>query len=186
MDPLSWIEVSRGALQHNVATFRKRLTPGTSLLAVVKANAYGHGMHVVAESIANHVDWFGVNSLDEALELLRDGITTGQGATSLPILIMGFTPHNRADEVVRHGFRQVVFDQASAECLAQRAAAQNVTAAVHVKLETGTYRLGVGMHEAVAFLRHLQSLPHLEVEGIYTHFATAEDTADDSYSAVAD
>ena len=181
MDPLSWIEVSRGALQHNVATFRKRLTPGTSLLAVVKANAYGHGMHVVAESIANHVDWFGVNSLDEALELLRDGITTGQGATSLPILIMGFTPHNRADEVVRHGFRQVVFDQASAECLAQRAAAQNVTAAVHVKLETGTYRLGVGMHEAVAFLRHLQSLPHLEVEGIYTHFATAEDTADDSY-----
>ena len=82
---------------------------------------------------------------------------------------------------MRHGFRQVVFDQASAECLAQRAAAQNVTAAVHVKLETGTYRLGVGMHEAVAFLRHLQSLPHLEVEGIYTHFATAEDTADDSY-----
>ena len=93
MDPLSWIEVSCGALQHNVATLRERLTPGTSLLAVVKANAYGHGMRVVAQSIANHVDWLGVNTLEEALELLGDGITTRQGARSLPILIMGFTPH---------------------------------------------------------------------------------------------
>ena len=181
MDSLSWLEISRGALQHNVATLRQRLSPGTSLLAVIKANAYGHGMQVVAQSIANHVDWFGVNSLDEALDLLGDENAARQGAASLPVLIMGYTPHNRADEVVRHGFRQVVFDQASAECLAQRAAAQNMTAAVHVKIETGTYRLGVEVREAVAFLRHLQSLPNLEVEGIYTHFATAEDTADDSY-----
>ena len=94
---------------------------------------------------------------------------------------MGFTPHSRADEVVRHGFRQVVYDQASAECLARQAAAQNATAAIHVKIETGTYRLGVAYREAMAFLRYAGSLPHLQVEGIYTHFATAEDTADDSY-----
>ncbi len=173
-DPVSWIEVSRGALQHNIATLKERLAPGTSLLAVVKANAYGHGLHVVARSIADHVDWLGVNTLDEALALYNDDIT-------LPILIMGFTPHSRADEVVRHGFRQVVYDQASAECLARQAAAQNATAVIHVKIETGTYRLGVAYREAMAFLRYAGSLPHLQVEGIYTHFATAEDTADDSY-----
>ncbi len=174
MDPLSWLEISRGALQHNVATLRERLRPGTSLLAVVKANAYGHGMHVVAQSIAEHVDWLGVDSLDEALELHNAGI-------SLPILIMGFTPHSRADEVVRHGFRQVIFDEESAVRLSEQAAAQGTTAAVHVKIETGTYRLGVAYRKAVAFLRELQALPSLKVEGTYTHFATAEDTADDSY-----
>lgn len=174
MDPLSWLEVSRGALQHNVATIRKRLKPETSLLAVVKANAYGHGMHVVAQCIADHVDWLGVDSLDEALALHNAG-------TTLPILIMGFTPHSRADEVVRHGFRQVIFDEESAARLSERAAAQDTTAAVHVKIETGTYRLGVAYQKAVAFLRELHALPNLKVDGIYTHFATAEDTADDSY-----
>ena len=127
MDPLSWLEISRGALQHNVATIRERLRPGTSLLAVVKANAYGHGMHVVAQSIADHVDWLGVDSLDEALGLHNAGIR-------LRILIMGFTPHSRADEVVRHGFRQVIFDEESAVRLSEQAAAQGTTAAVHVKI----------------------------------------------------
>ena len=170
----SWIEISRGALQHNVASFRERLQPGTSLLAVVKANAYGHGMQVVADTIAAHVDWLGVNTLAEALALHNDGIT-------LPILILGYTPHSRADEVVRHGFRQVVYDHGSAACLAQAAAGQNATAAVHVKIETGTYRLGVPCGAAVEFLSQLREFPQLAVEGIYTHFATAEDTADDSY-----
>ncbi len=174
MDPLSWIEVSRGALHHNIAAVRGRLSQGTSLLAVVKANAYGHGLEIVARSIADRVDWLGVNTLDEALALHNAGI-------ELPILIMGYTPASRAEEVVRHGFRQVVFDQASAEALAARAAAQNVTAYAHVKIETGTYRLGVGFRDAPAFLRRLNALPHFQVEGIYTHFATAEDTADDSY-----
>ena len=72
-DAVSWIEISRGALQHNIATLKERLAPGTSLLAVVKANAYGHGLHVVARSIADHVDWLGVNMLDEALALYHDG-----------------------------------------------------------------------------------------------------------------
>ena len=131
-------------------------------------------MRVVAASIAQSVDWLGVDTLDEALALHNDGIT-------LPALIMGFTPHSRAAEVVRHGFRQVVFDQASAEALAEAAAAQNTTAAVHVKIETGTYRLGVAFDETLSFVHRLRAMPNLEMEGIYTHFATAEDTADDSY-----
>lgn len=174
MDPLSWIEISRGALHHNISAMKARLAPGTALLAVIKANAYGHGLHVVARAIAEKVEWLGVNTLDEALALHKDGIT-------LPVLIMGYTPPSRLAAVVRHGFRQVVFDLASAECLAEHAAAQGVTAAVHVKIETGTYRLGVATREAVGYLRRLASLPQLQVEGIYTHFATAEDTADDSY-----
>ena len=174
MDFLSWIEISRGALHHNIASIRARLRPDTALLAVVKANAYGHGLQIVTRAIADRVDWLGVNSLEEALALHDDGI-------ALPILIMGYTPPTRADAVVRHGFRQVVFDLVSAESLAAAAAAQSATAHVHVKIDTGTYRLGVGYREAAAFLGRLRALPGLHVEGIYTHFATAEDTADDSY-----
>lgn len=174
MDPLSWLEISRSALQHNVATFKQRLCPGTALLAVVKANAYGHGLDVVAQSIADRVDWLGVNSLDEALALRECGI-------ALPVLILGYTPHDRAAEVVRHGFRQVIFDRESAASLARAAGTLDATAAVHVKVETGTYRLGVAFQEALAFLQELHALPNLAIEGIYTHFATAEDTADDSY-----
>ncbi len=181
MEPLSWIEISRAALRHNVAAFRERLSPDAALLAVVKANAYGHGLRVVARGIADHVDWLGVDTLDEALALHHGGLTVTQDARPLPVLIMGYTPPGRAADVARHGFRQVVFDQESAEALAQAAARHNTTAAVHVKIETGTFRLGVAFDQALAFVRRLRAMPNLEVEGIYTHFATAEDTADDSY-----
>ena len=181
MDPLSWIEVSRGALRHNVAAFRERLSPGAALLAVVKANAYGHGLDIVARAIAEHVDWFGVNTLDEALALHTGSLNVTQDARALPVLIMGYTPPGQAAAVARHGFRQVVFDYESAARLAVEAAAQGVSAAAHVKIETGTYRLGVACDEALAFVQRLRALPNLHVEGIYTHFATAEDTADDSY-----
>jgi alanine racemase len=144
-------------------------------MIVVKANAYGHGLSEVTPLIAEEVDWLGVNSLDEALALARLGIER-------PIAILGYTPKSRAGEVVRHGFHQVVFRIDSAQSLSQAAREANRTALVHIKVETGTHRLGVPVSELEAFLGEMGKLPGLRVEGVYTHFANIEDTLDPSFA----
>src|SRR5581483_8423359 len=98
----TWIELDREALLHNVRSLRA-LTRPARFMAVVKGNAYGHGMVEVATAIEPEVDWFGVNSLDEAQGLARMGSTR-------PVLILGVTAPERLREVVEGGFRQVVFD----------------------------------------------------------------------------
>jgi alanine racemase len=94
----TWIELDRAALLHNVRSLRRRIG-GARFMAVVKGNAYGHGMTEVAGALQGEVDWFGVNSLDEALGLREAGL-------SLPVLILGGTMPGRAPEVIEGGFRQ--------------------------------------------------------------------------------
>ncbi|MGD9894522.1 MAG: alanine racemase, partial [Dehalococcoidia bacterium] len=145
------------------------------LAAVVKGNAYGHGMTEVAATIEPAVDWFAVNSVDEARALHDDGRTK-------PILIMGATIPERCDEVVAGGFRQVVVNCESVKALAAAAARHGVRARVHVEVETGTNRLGVRPDECVRFISFIRTLPDLELEGVYTHFANIEDSLDSSYA----
>ncbi len=170
----AWVELDRAALLHNVRALKRLIAPAR-FMAVVKGNAYGHGMVQVATAIASFVDWFGVNSLDEALGLRAAGIAH-------PILIMGATPPERLPEVVRGGFRQVVYDRMGAEALAAAAARMGARAAAHLEVETGTNRLGArgaAVAELAAFIR---SQPALVLEGIYTHYANVEDTLDNSYA----
>ncbi len=170
----AWVELDRAALLHNVRALKRLIAPAR-FMAVVKGNAYGHGMVQVATAIASFVDWFGVNSLDEALGLRAAGIAH-------PILIMGATPPERLPEVVRGGFRQVVYDRMGAEALAAAAARMGARAAAHLEVETGTNRLGArgaAVAELSAFIR---SQPALVLEGIYTHYANVEDTLDNSYA----
>ncbi len=171
----SWIEIDRRRLSSNVGTFRSLVAPDCALMIVVKANAYGHGLSEVAPLAVGEADWLGVNSLDEALELARLGIEK-------PIAILGYTPEGRAGEVVRHGFHQVVFRRDSVESFSQAAREANRTALVHIKVETGTHRLGVPVSELEAFLGEIGTLPGLRVEGMYTHFANIEDTLDPSFA----
>lgn len=174
MNHASWVEIDRSALQHNVQTFR-RLSGDRILAAVVKGNAYGHGMTQVASTIEASVDWFAVNSVDEACALRAHGSTK-------PVLIMGATIPERYDEVVAGGFRQVVFSCNDAESLAAVAAGHGVRSPVHIEVETGTNRLGARPEECVRLATHIRSLPALELEGIYTHYANVEDTLDSSYA----
>ena len=171
----SWIEIDRERLSSNVSAFRSLIDPDCALMVVVKANAYGHGLSEVAPLVAEKADWLGVNSLDEALVLDRRGIET-------PIAILGYTPKSRAGEVVRHGFHQVVFRLDAAESLSRAAREVNRTALVHIKVETGTHRLGVPVSELKAFLGEVTKLPGVRVEGMYTHFANIEDTLDPSFA----
>ena len=171
----AWIEIDGGALRANVESLRSVLTDDTRVLVVVKSNAYGHGIQLAARALTENVDWFGVNSLDEAEALVASGIER-------PTLIMGHTPHGLADRVVAGGFRQVVFRADTVRCLSESAQSVGVSARLHLKIETGTNRLGVRVSELEDFLRDVNGLPGIQWEGVYTHFANIEDTLDPAYA----
>ncbi len=145
------------------------------LMAVVKANAYGHGLEAVAPVVCEKADWFGVNSLEEGRVLAKLDLER-------PISILGHTLPEMADDVVRHGFRQVLFRVENARALSAAADRLGRKAIVHIKVETGTHRLGVPLAELGDFLRTLKELRGLELEGMYTHFANIEDTLDPSFA----
>jgi alanine racemase len=172
---LSWLEIDVAAIGRNLDAFRTLVPPDTALMAVVKANAYGHGIETVAAVAARHADWLGVNSLDEAL-LLR-----GLG-TERPVTILGHTELERLPAVVAGEFRQVVYRADVAEALSRSARDAGSTARVHLKVETGTHRQGIALDELAGFVRRIIAMPNLDVEGVYTHFANIEDTLDPSFA----
>jgi alanine racemase len=172
----TWIEVSRSALRNNVTQLR-RLAPDVPLMAVVKANAYGHGAVPTALTIEEAgAHSFAVASLSEALELRRGGVTR-------PILVLGYTPGWQGADALAADVTLAVFDAATAAELQAAAATapQPGPLKVHVKVNTGMNRLGVRPQQAPELLALLRGLPGLQVEGIFTHFATS-DELDKSYA----
>lgn len=173
----TWAEISLGALEHNYRAFRGMLEPGCRFLGVVKANAYGHGAVPVARRLVElGAEYLAVACLDEAAELRRAGIAA-------PILILGDTPAELAGEVVDLDVTQAVFTPELAKALSDAAGAAGKRAKVHLKADTGMSRLGVLCHDperGAAELAALCDFPHLEPEGIFTHFANAD--ADEDYT----
>lgn len=163
---LSWIELDVQRLRHNVRIFRG-LAGNAHLMAVVKANAYGHGARQVAPFLRDTVDWFGVDSLVEAEEI-------AECAPGKPVLILGHTEPEAAERVVARGFRQALFRRDLAEALSGAAAKLGKSAVVHLKVETGLNRLGIPHSEAVEWANWLAGLEGVTLEGIYTHFADVE------------
>ena len=170
----TWAEVDLDALAHNYRQARRMIGAGVRYLGVVKADAYGHGAVQVGRKLeALGADYLAVSSLDEARELRHGGI-------SMPILILGHTPPEMVPELIRHHITQTVSARAKAEEYSAAAAACGGTLRVHIKVDTGMSRLGFlvrGEHfdggvEAIAASCRL---PHLEAEGIFTHFAAADE-----------
>jgi alanine racemase len=172
---LSWVEIDTGALRRNIDAFRSIAPAGTAIMVVVKANAYGHGLDVVAPVAAEHADWLGVNALDEAVTIRALGIER-------PVAILGYTEAADLPTVVAHGFRQVVYRTDIAAALSEAARTQDATAHVHLKIETGTNRQGIHPEELAAFVGRVRAMPNIAIEGAYTHFANIEDTLDPSYA----
>ncbi len=174
---LSWIEISGRRLQSNLQSFRNILSPGTRLMVVVKSNAYGHGLRLVSDAIRNQVDWFGVDSLVEALEV--EDVAPGK-----PVLILGYSNVEDRAEIVGREFRQVTYRQDTAIALSAAAQETGKTARVHLKIETGTNRQGVPLDDVPAFGKFVSQLPGIEIEGVYTHFANIEDTLDPTFATL--
>lgn len=172
----TWIEVSESAYAANLRFFRRLIGPGVELSAVVKSNAYGHGMEEIAGLAVRHgVDSFCVHTLDEALRLRRAGFDQD-------VLIMGHVPLSRLAEAVAEDFRMVLYNRQSARRLAELAADRDLPVRAHLKIETGTYRQGIDEQEVDWFVDFLGRHRSVAVEGTYTHFANIEDTTEHGYA----
>ncbi|MBI4226936.1 MAG: alanine racemase [Candidatus Omnitrophica bacterium] len=167
--PVTWVEVDLEAILRNAHAIRRRLAPTTQLLAVVKANAYGHGLLHVAETLAaaRVADALGVASLTEGIALRNHGLT-------LPILVMGPIVPEEAPLVARHRLTQAVCTRPVALALARAAQRGKDPIRVHLKVDTGMGRYGVPHQEALAFARWLRRFPSLLMEGLFTHLACAD------------
>jgi alanine racemase len=173
---LNWIELSAEAIWLNLKEFRRRLDPGAALGAVVKSNAYGHGMLEIAElATSAGADWLCVNNAQEGVRLREAG-------HRLPILVMGYTPYESLDAVVEHDLRPVVYSEETLRRLSEIAARQDRQIKVHVKIETGTHRQGVPEEEVPGIAGLIRDAPGLDLEGICTHFANIEDTTDHGFA----
>ena len=163
----TWLEIDQRALVNNVQLVRKKIGDHRLLMAVVKANAYGHGALETATVFLRA----GADRL--AVATLAEGIELRQGGVQAPILVMGYTPTWLALEAVRYGLTTAVYDQAMLAALDQ-AALPNQPALVHLKVNTGMNRLGLLPAEVPQFLEAARRFTGVQVEGIFTHFATSD------------
>jgi alanine racemase len=166
MTELTWVEVDLAAIQNNVR--QMKALAGTRVMAVVKANAYGHGAVDVARAAQEAgADWLGVARASEGIALRQAGLT-------LPILVLGYTPGEQADEAVANDLTLTVFDDEAARIYSFAARALNRVIRLHVKVDTGMGRLGVMPQAAPEFVRAVSALENVEVGGVFTHFAGAD------------
>jgi alanine racemase len=172
-DRPTWIRVDMDAVAHNVQ--RLRAIAGVPLMVVVKADAYGHGaVRVGRAALASGAHALAVATLSEARALREADITA-------PILVLGYTPPWQAREAVLLGVTCALFDFDVARAFSEAAAALQREMSVHVKVDTGMGRLGVQPEQAGPFLHAMADLPALRVEGLYSHFATA-DSSDETFA----
>ena len=174
----TWAEINLDNLTHNFETIRRQVGPNAKLLGVVKADAYGHG----AVRVAAHLEKLGaaylaVSNIDEAEELRLGGI-------KLPILMLGFTPEDQAERIIRIGMTQAVQNYEIARAFSDAAVRLGRKMKVHIKLDTGMGRLGFQCDDAHfdASLRDILkilTLPGLDVEGVFTHFCVSDEAADE-------
>jgi len=172
----SWAEVSLDNIAHNVREIRRITEKKTEIMGVVKADAYGHGvMETVKTLLDNGVTRLAVSMLDEAIQLRKNGIT-------VPILILSYTDPARADEIVQYDVTQTVFSHDLAEALSQAGVKSHKNVKIHIKIDTGMTRVGfMPGYSAVKNVLQISKLPRIVVEGLFTHFASA-DEKDKSYT----
>ncbi len=177
----TWAEIDISALVHNFKLIKK-LTENSKIMAVVKANAYGHSVSDIAPVLDKAgADCFAVSNIDEALQLRDLNI-------SKPILILGYTPTRCAEILAKNNISQCVYSREYARLLSEYAKNQNVNVNIHIKLDTGMSRLGFdcrtdelcGLNEALECAK----LPYLKFDGIFTHFAVSDRTTynDDGFT----
>ena len=167
-DRPTWLEIDLSAIGHNVRHLRDR-AGAAEVMVVLKADAYGHGAVQVAHTaLRSGATRLGVACVSEGRALRQAGIRA-------PVLVLGYTPGWQGREAVGLGLTLAVFDPDTAQGLARAARALDSTVAVHVKVDTGMHRLGVAPDRVTDFVQELQEIEGLEVAGLFTHFACADD-----------
>ncbi len=172
----AWAEVNLDNIAHNVREIRRITDKKTEIMGVVKADAYGHGVMEVARTLLeNGVSRLAVSMLDEAIQLRQNGI-------EVPILILSYTDPGRAEEIILNNVTQTVFSHDLAEALSRAAVKHNRSVKIHIKIDTGMTRVGfMPGYSAVKDVVQISKLPGIIIEGLFTHFASA-DEEDKSYT----
>ncbi|WP_421903373.1 alanine racemase [Maridesulfovibrio sp.] len=170
-----WAEVDLSSIRHNFEEVQRLVKNQPRIMAVVKADAYGHGLTKTADCLNKAgADYFAIARLDEAIALRNHGIEK-------PILILGYTPPEATEELLNYNITQTVFSNDYASELNKAASQAGKKLKIHIKVDTGMGRLGIvdeSNHEALLeSVSAINWLPNLEVEGLFTHFA-ASDEAD--------
>lgn len=173
---LTYLEISKSALIHNLQEFRKIIGSKIKLMAVVKSNAYGHGLVNVAKIIEKKVDYFGVTNLDEALELRKNDLEK-------PILILTYwsattnyksSTNIQIKEAIEKEVEFAVYTYPQAKILSKISQKIKKTAKIHLKIDTGTSRIGILPKDSLNFTLKCLKLPSLKIKGLFTHFAKSE------------
>jgi alanine racemase len=171
---LSWTEIDLDAVAFDIRGFKRYVGDKVLLGTVVKANAYGHGAVEMARAcLQNGADWAIVNRSNEGVELRQGGITA-------PTLMLGYLLAEEAERIVEWDLRPTVTNMAQVEALSAAAARRGTRVPVHVKLDTGLSRQGVMPADALDFVRAVSRIPNVVVEGLYSHFAVADENSPES------
>lgn len=164
-----YVTINLDAVYNNVVNLKKNLKPDTGVIAVIKTDGYGHGAIPIAYTIDPLVEAYAVATIDEAENLRNHKITK-------PIYILGYTHSSQYDRAVRNDIRLTVYNYEDAVCFDQCSEQAGRTGRIHLKVDTGMSRIGFpDTQESVETVKKIAELKHLEIEGIFTHFATADE-----------
>ncbi|MCL2163255.1 MAG: alanine racemase [Oscillospiraceae bacterium] len=175
----AWALINLDNIAHNIKEIRRLTGDKSEIIGVVKADAYGHGVAGVLQTLLeNGVKRLAVSMLDEALELRKNGI-------GVPILVLSYTAPSRAVEIIRNNITQTVFSRDLALALSNAAMLVKKEAKIHVKVDTGMSRVGFPAgYVAVKEISKIGSLPGITIEGIFTHFASADESDAGEYTVM--
>jgi len=173
----AWAEINLDAAAENMRNIRAVTNPSAQIMAVVKADAYGHGFLEMSKVfLENGADRLAVATIDEAVQLRGEGI-------NVPIMILGASENEDAANLVKYDIIPAVYDFEFAKVISDVAKAVNKTAKIHIKLDTGMSRIGFvaseGNEKIVDEIIELSKLPNIEVEGIFSHFSTSDEKGHD-------
>jgi alanine racemase len=171
----NWVEIDLDAIAHNCREIKKWIGEKTELAAVIKGNAYGHGIVMVARTaLENGATWFAAARVDEGVVVRKAGIEA-------PIFVLGYVPAEEMETVVKWRITPPIMHWHTVKAVSEISSSQGVVTPVHVKVDTGMGRFGLLPDEVVDFVKRLIELPGIRLEGLYTQFSVA-DEADKTYS----
>lgn len=164
----TWLDIDMGALEHNAAVLRKGIPHNKEIMAILKADAYGHGAVMVLPALqAYGVTQVGVASIDEALQIREAGF-------KLPILVIGTVPDWSIEQAINQNIQLTVFDPHHLASIERAAKQLGKPASVHIKVDTGMHRIGIHWDKASQFITDCQGQSYLNVEGVFSHLASPD------------
>ncbi len=161
--------INLDAIYDNIVNLSKRLKKGTKIIAVVKTDGYGHGAIPIAKTIDELVSAYGVATVDEAINLRRHDVTK-------PVIVIGYTHESQLDRLVSYDIRPTVFTLEMGKAVSEAAVRENKVAKIHIKIDTGMGRIGFRpTEESADVIKRISELPNIQIEGMFTHFARADE-----------